>query len=409
MKKIILHISLFLVLVFSVKAIANTLPTAYTHPNINSVYSQGMRRVNSIPLYGKNKYMYFSNTKYPDDADFHDSGLYLFGSYAYGQVNNGVNVEDGKLDEETETGSSKYLGGSDANNSMGKVSGFSLGVGREMSSSLSVEFEYASFFNMNYGKFAKFWEEAEEEDEEEAEEENKKKKKPSKSESSEVVNSSRKVSGGDISSDFIGLGFRYNLDRYIGSFGGRLKPYFGFKLGVAQNTINDYSIEDNDGYSKEDKAMTDYTDDEYANLATVQQFTSDSYENGELTVIGKSSRTLGTVFETGVSLSLEGDLQIDLFYKFNKLGKVSSSGHVIANYDVTTTTYYKPSAGLDLGDNACDQGGRLETVESADGNPIGFCVVNSNTDEGIQEMYKDQKESGNMNFSQYGIKLRYLF
>lgn len=58
----------------------------YVAPSVNSVYATQMRRVNEIPLYGKNKNMYFYNQKKRDEGDFHDSGLYLFASYSTGKI-----------------------------------------------------------------------------------------------------------------------------------------------------------------------------------------------------------------------------------------------------------------------------------------------------------------------------------
>ncbi len=374
-------------------------------PYINSVYSGKMMRINDIPLYGKNKHMYFYNEKPIEEGDFHGSGLYLFSSFATGQSKTGVNAEE-EIDDEN----GRYKGGSDANSSMGTVNSFTVGVGREMSSLLSVEFSYSSFFDMKYGKYANYWEEPEDEEEED-EGEGDKKKKDSKPE--KQINKSRKVSGGDISAEFIGLGLRYNLERYTGSFGGRLKPYIGLKFGVSQNTINDYTVQDSDGYTEEDdgKVMENYTPEEYDALPSLEDQESREYKDGELNVIGASNRSPAAVLEAGVSLALEGDLQLDLFYKINKLGQVKTSGNVLSTYDMTATTYYKPSDDADA-DRPCSRGGTPTNFSLGEGeNKVEktFCVFSPEEEEGIQSKISDHKETGSMTFHQYGIKLKYMF
>ena len=132
----------------------NVTPTVQVAPTINSVYATPMRRVNEIPLYGKNKNLYFYAEKKPDESVFHDSGLYVFAAYSTGKNKNGINAEKSIYDD-----ADNWFGGSDANSDMGTANGLTLGVGRQMSDSLGVEFMYSRYTGMKYGDYVHFSEE----------------------------------------------------------------------------------------------------------------------------------------------------------------------------------------------------------------------------------------------------------
>ena len=220
--------------------------TQYVAPQINSIYAKPMNRVTEIPLYGKNKNMYFYNQKKKDEGAFADSGLYMFAAFSTGKNNNGVNLEHGEVDS----------GEADANDSMGDPKGISLGVGRVMSNTLSVEFMYSNYTKMSFGNWAKFYDTKEEPVlDEDGEETDEVEEIPFVDDNTYEV-----TSGGNISSSFIGVGFKYNLENMFGTLLGRLKPYFGFQLGIAQNTIGDYVVNDEDGYIGDDY-VPDITDD----------------------------------------------------------------------------------------------------------------------------------------------------
>ncbi len=363
-------------------------------PQINNIYTNKMMRTTEIPSYGKNKHLYFFNAPKREEHDFHDSGLYLFTSYGMGNTTTGINADNGIYDSDD-----NYLGGSDANNTMGTAASYSFGVGREMSKDLNVEFFYSHHTGLSYGKFALFNEEADEENEDEEK----------KSTDKKQVNKSRKVNGGNILLQFAGAGFKYNLDQYTGTFGGKLKPYVGVQLGISKNTINDYTITDPEGYpdGESDPAPEDWDAKDYPELGQSDMKTYEhiQYENGEITHIGSTNNTFALNLETGLSVLLEGNLQLDLFYKVNKLGKITTSGKVIKNYDVTTTQYYVPSEDNPSG---CKKGGTY-TMKEVGEEQKPFCMFEPETDEDVQSITNDHTESGSATFNQYGIKLRYLF
>ena len=369
----------------------------YVAPSVNSVYATQMRRVNEIPLYGKNKNMYFYNQKKRDEGDFHDSGLYLFASYSTGKNNKGINAEKSVWDADGVV----YMGGSDSNTDMGTANGFTIGVGREMSKTLSAEFMFSSYTGMKYGDSAKVLVELEDDEGNIYEEVD--------STSYEVVD------GGKITSNFIGVGLRYNLDRFLGSFGGRLKPYFGVQVGLAQNTIDDFTITDPTGYTSGDIAPADLTQDDFTDssegLSVGTTYESTSVYDGELTTIGATIKSFGLGLEAGLTISLEGSLSLDIFYKMNRFGKVETSGNILSVYNEDSVSYYLPdnyNTATSTDEVSCDSGFTATALTFGE-TPYFICQTGISTTENVQTLTSRQKETGDMLFQQYGVKLKYMF
>ena len=376
--------------------------TQFVAPQINSIYAKPMSRVSEIPFYGKNKSTYFYNQKKKNEGPFADSGLYMFAAYSTGENNNGVNLEHG------ESGS----GEADANDSMGTAEGFTLGVGRVMSNTLSVEFMYSNYTQMKFGDWVQFYSTTEEpvlDDEGNPVEDD---DGNEVTEEIPVVDDTtyEVVSGGNIQSQFIGIGLKYNLENTFGSLFGRLKPYIGLQLGVAQNTISDYTVSDSEGYIDGDEVpeaddIGDYNDD-----GTI--YTSEEYYNGELNFIGASNRSFAYGAEIGFTVELEGNLSIDIFYKMNNFGKVKTSGNMVSTYDINSTDFYiMNTEGLEQdvieSENPCSEPGFYGSYTEGDSYIV--CVADAETEEGVQAIAQRRVSSGDMNFYQYGIKLRYMF
>lgn len=388
------------------------MPQKTVAPTINSVYATPMRRINEIPLYGKNKNTYFYNEQKRNEGPFSGSGLYMFASFSTGNATEGINAEKSIWDND-----GIYIGGSDKNDEMGTANGLTLGVGRVMSNSLSVEFMYSSYTGMEYGTFAKFEnvEYLEEEDEETGD-------------IIEIENyytddtTYEIIDGGGISSDFIGLGFKYNLENVFGALGGRLKPYFGFQLGIANNTIKDYTINDPDGYGfgydyNEFPFDPEYYAEELEEIistipsggAESESFFSESYYDGEITFIGKTNRTFGAGIEAGFTLELEGNLEIDIFYKLNMFGKIKTSGNTLSIYNSDSTEYYLVDNYQSSNpDNPCGDFYSAGVVDY-NGNSYSVCYYTGDTIYDVQTMNQRHVESGDMTFQQFGIKLKYMF
>ena len=382
--------------------------TQFVAPQINSIYAKPMSRVSEIPFYGKNKSTYFYNQKKKNEGPFADSGLYMFAAYSTGENNNGVNLEHG------ESGS----GEADANDSMGTAEGFTLGVGRVMSNTLSVEFMYSNYTQMKFGDWVQFYSTTEEpvlDDEGNPVEDD---DGNEVTEEIPVVDDTtyEVVSGGNIQSQFIGIGFKYNLENTFGSLFGRLKPYIGLQLGVAQNTISDYTVSDSEGYIDGEEIPEENPTSETINNTDCSPNASEDcvfeeYYNGQLNFLGASNRSFAYGAEIGFTVELEGNLSIDIFYKMNNFGKVKTSGNMVSTYDVDSTNFYimEVTDEMDpdiLETNPCEAG--YYGTGSIDDEYI-VCVADAETEEGVQAIAQRRVSSGDMNFYQYGIKLRYMF
>ncbi len=378
--------------------------TLYVAPQINSVYAKPMNRVSEIPLYGKNKSTYFYGQKKKDDGLFSDNGLYMFAAYSTGKTTGGINLEHGEVNS----------GEADANDSMGTASGLTLGVGRVMSNTLSVEFMYSKYNKMKFGDWVKFNSTEEQEKLDENGDPIEDDKGNIETEETSVIDDStyEVTEGGQIDSNFIGLGFKYNLENLFGTILGRLKPYIGFQIGIAQNTIKDYIVNDDEGYTDGDEIPEADDDEALGELKPLDIYTAEEYSNGELNFIGATTRSFAVGAELGFSIELEGNLSIDIFYKINNYGKVKTSGTVLSTYDVDTTEFYIVDneevldTNTDPGENPCGDGFNGTYDPDA---AYTLCTSDAETEEGIQTLTERRVSSGDMNFRQYGIKLKYMF
>ena len=382
------------------------IPQRQLSPTINSVYAVPMQRVNEIPLYGKNKSMYFYGQPKKEEGLFANGGLYLFGSFTTGKTTEGINSENFENDF-------AFPIGSTAHKDMGDASGISFGFGRAMSSNLNIELMYSKYTGMNYGKFVQSTITVDDYNEEVDPEE---KNDMCYDEEgfyicSEKISDDYEVSGGDVTTDFFGIGFQYKLDGMFGGiFGGMLVPYIGAQVGFAMNDLADYTVYDL-GYSDGDLLYEDGGTDpdsgepmgDMLNSECENNFDPNNpciqydYSDGEITFLGKTNKTFGYGLEVGFTIALESNFEIDLFFKRNMYGKAQNSGNVLSSYYVEETYFYAD----ENGDGASCPGG-WDFVEET------YCVGYS--DGYIEESQSTGAvESGNVYMNQYGIKIKYMF
>lgn len=366
-------------------------------PTINSVYATPMHRVNEIPLYGKNKSMYFYNQPKNEDGKFSGIGLYLFGSFSTGKTTKGVNAED-------YNSNFSYSIGSDGNKDMGDATGLTFGFGRSMSSNLNIELMYSKYSGMKYGNAIKnkmltdgtddFY--------------------PSEANENcydtegnylcydKISDSYKITSGGDINSDFFGIGFQYKFDGLTGGLFGMLKPYIGVQVGFAMNTLDDFNVSDPDGYSEGNEMYT-YDDDgntivndELKDVCTeASKCTTENYTDGDITFIGETNKTFGYGLELGFTIALENNMEIDVFFKRNMFGKVKTSGNALASYYETDTYFYSNDNGT------CSNGFSEDSTSE-------WCFAEA--DIGTKDSQATNAvESGDLYMNQLGIKLKYMF
>lgn len=383
-------------------------PTYQVSPTINSVYATPMQRVNEIPLYGKNKSTYFYSQQKKQEGMFSDSGLYLFGAFTTGTTNEGVNIESGRAFD-----AAGEIIGSNANDSMGDPTGITVGFGRSMSSALSIEFMYSNYTGMKYGNYLKYNGTRVDEDSEECIDIDGNFDEFLCPEISVVIDNDYEVtSGGKITSDFFGVGFKYNLNDMVGSlFSGMFKPYVGFQLGFVMNDLDDYTFSDPYPFLTGDAPFLDADGYETfnaqeANTANLNNsinpnapsYYSD-YSDGKITSIGANTNTFGYGLEAGVTIALESNMEIDFFFKRNMFGKVKSSGNLLTNYWVTQTDFYI----VEDTSTACGTGYIKDTT---------FTEICWGPEyEGSEETNTKERnvEAGDMYMNQYGVKIRYMF
>lgn len=366
-------------------------------PTINSVYATPMHRVNEIPLYGKNKSMYFYNQPKNEDGKFSGIGLYLFGSFSTGKTTKGVNAED-------YNSNFSYSIGSDGNKDMGDATGLTFGFGRSMSSNLNIELMYSKYSGMKYGNAIKNKMLTDGTDDFYPSEANEKcyDEEGNYLCYDKTTDSYKITSGGDINSDFFGIGFQYKLDGLTGGLFGMLKPYIGVQVGFAMNTLDDFNVFDPDGYSEGDEMYT-YDDDgntivndELKDVCTeASKCTTENYTDGDITFIGETNKTFGYGLELGFTIALENNMEIDVFFKRNMFGKVKTSGNALASYYETDTYFYS-------NDNGTCSNGFTEDSTSE------WCFAEA--DIGTKDSKATNAvESGDLYMNQLGIKLKYMF
>lgn len=370
-------------------------PTRQTAPVINSIYATPMQHVNDIPLYGRNKSMYFYNQQKQQDGLFADGGLYVFGSFSTGKTTKGVNAEN--------PSNAFFNGvGSTAHSDMGDPTGIGFGFGRTMSSDLNLEIMYNKYTGLKYGNYVQNNYTYENEDDLECtDDDGNNICEPI----TEKLDDYEVISGGKISSDFFGIGFQYKLNHMFGSLlGGMLKPYIGVQIGFAMNNIEDYTISDPDGSIDTPMDVEGDNGDiepnpDCAGTTENDVCTQIEYYDGEITYIGKNNRTFGYGLEAGFTLALENNMELDFFYKRTMLGKVQTSGTVLTSYTAVVTDFYtNPNAG--------------STTDCASGYEISadreWCMaeVDKYT---LDSEIKRNTESGNININEFGVKIKYMF
>ena len=158
--------------------------------------------------------------------------------------------------------------------------------------------------------------------------------------------------GGKVSGDAVMLNTYYNLEHLTGRFiGGKISPYIGAGIGLGTNEISDYVVYD-DGV---------YDVDEYGN------------GSGNINAThfgGKTQNNLVYMFEAGGTTKLFDRVLLDLFIRWTSFGQVKTNGEVLL-----TQTVWENSA------------------------PV--------YDETLR--YDDKRESGTLNITDVGVRLKFLF
>jgi hypothetical protein len=139
-------------------------------------------------------------------------------------------------------------------------------------------------------------------------------------------------SGGSITSTNFGLNVFVPMDDLFGSIlGGMLRPYIGAGVGIAFNTVSDYTVYDEVGYGE-----PPYEDDP----AVITGLPGEDGENagfyeydGLITHFGATTKSMSWNLEVGLEVNIDRKTKIDFYMKRQNLGKVKSRNDGYASYE----------------------------------------------------------------------------
>ncbi|MDR1477201.1 MAG: hypothetical protein LBI17_03690 [Rickettsiales bacterium] len=201
------------------------------------------------------------------------------------------------------------------------------------------------------------------------------------------------ASGGGISSQNFGLNAYFPISDLTGDIlDGMIRPYIGGGLGMAFNTLDDYTVTDAVGYGEPPLDTT-------GALYVGGQYSPGIYEyNGLINHFGATTSNVSWNVEIGATIEVSAKTKLDLYYRKSNYGKIKSKGEAFSNYEAVEILDPLPST----------------TTCSPDAVSLGF---NYFPDTGWCENYlglSDARlsgvtESGTIENTEFGAKLRMIF
>jgi hypothetical protein len=94
-------------------------------------------------------------------------------------------------------------------------------------------------------------------------------------------------------------------------------------------------------------------------------------------------------------MALESNLSLDLYFRRNMLGNISTAGHQIQKYEEVYTDFYEIIGNCNESAGFVDDG-------------YDYCIASGGTAT-TYTLQPRVSESGKMNFNVYGVKVKYLF
>ena len=174
----------------------------------------------------------------------------------------------------------------------------------------------------------------------------------------------------NVSSNAMMLNVYYNLDDIIGRF--KLRPYVGAGIGLANNTISDYTVTDWNLYYLPGMVGTNQP----AGTIVAWNYLRTNHS-------GKTNKNnFAYALEAGATQDLIKGFFLDFLIRWTYLGRVESDG-VLVVYDV----YASNGVGL-VGEQPINNGSPLSTLSS---------------------YFPGRKESGNLSALDIGMRLRFQF
>ncbi len=376
-KSFIFSMLVFLVIVFAIRQVsAQHYSSAYHQSGWQSANTPSSR-VSTLPTYGKRvakrraKQAEYNRKQQREKTAFDtlsETGLYFGLSLGKGKVT-------GKM---TSTYCDPEVPGncSDGNAEAGDSTSIGLAFGVAVTSTTRLELTYTKYADMKYGDTA--------------------------SHNDGFGTRDLQVSGGDIESNLLMANFFYSLEDMFGNFsGGKLIPYFGFGLGLAFNSVSEYTISDPDGYVDTNACIPGNAFEHDGGWVAVDPF-CDTYYNGETTYAGASTQNIAWGFELGITYKMQNRMFLDFFFKHTNLGEVKTSGMVVNDYFLDS--FYTDGTLL----NASSSTLGVSTDDDAIDEDVDLAVFMDEGDQIINAFY-DGTEKDDYSITELGVKIRIMF
>ncbi|MDR2934213.1 MAG: hypothetical protein LBU68_02940 [Rickettsiales bacterium] len=355
--------------------------TPYNYYGFPQQNSQGVRVTNGLPGYGR--------TQNPYESTNSEKGFYILAGFSMGS-DGGSGITSEALSDDGTPGNLIGRG-------LGDTTAFTIGGGTNLSGSLRLEFTYSTYSGLDY--YDRAIEAVGDPDYE------------SDPEYLEAPVSYSVLEKSGISSDNFSLGFYYSLKEVVGDFlGGMFVPYIGGSMGLSYNTLGSYTIEMAGGaedgltpstcWSGEDAITGQYLIDETPAGTEPYPICGIQAGYGEATYVGTTTPGFSFGLEAGLTMQIQENIALDFYYKNNTLGSISTSGVVTTiqdSYDVMIDDGEMDPGDIDF--MMPDFDVPIDDVYTA---YYFYAAQDTN-------VKKSTKESGSLNITEFGIKLRAFF
>lgn len=232
--------------------------------------------------------------------------------------------------------------------------------------------------------------------------------------------------GGKISSNNFSVNFYLSMSDLFGRFlGGMITPYVGGGIGIAFNSIDDYTVYDANGYAEAPFAGQKYSDvipgnivtcvaedpycDDYNSRADRGTYSAGFWDyDGTLNHFGATTNSISWNVEIGLSFTLNKKTMLDVYAKRNSYGTVKSKDEVTAFYENVdiVKSIIKTDSGLTYrtcSDQALELGYVYKDIPGGEGWCESLPFLTPTT------IISDASEKGKIENNEVGLKLRLLF
>jgi hypothetical protein len=199
------------------------------------------------------------------------------------------------------------------------------------------------------------------------------------------------VNGGGISSQNVGINLYLPMEEMLGDFlDGLAKPYLGGGIGMAFNTLDDYSVYDEYGYGSTPRDTSGQAyDADGKELFGLYEY------DGTMTHFGTTTTTMSWNVEAGLEMQLDKKTKIDLYYKKQSFGAIKSKDYAVASY--------KTMLILDPVWDGTGWGCAVDGFQVIEGPWCGFELGNAET------VVSGVTEKGTIENTELGVRLRMMF